>query len=96
MAVIMANQITSASIIQAMLETLKGMKQSQQPGEDFVEFFKNLSKLAERIDGSGPAPKNLALVIAATYLTCKVPDFRIKASQLHDEDRSNPVMAKLS
>jgi hypothetical protein len=69
MAVIMANQITSASIIQAMLETLKGMKQSQQPGEDFVEFSKNLLKLAEPIDGSGPAPKHLALVIAAMYLT---------------------------
>jgi hypothetical protein len=94
MAIIMAHQITSASIIQAMLEEIKGMKLNQQPAEDVVEFSKTLSELAERIEGSGPAPKNLAQVIAATYLSCEVLDFRIKASQLHDE--ANNISTKIT
>jgi hypothetical protein len=66
MAVIMAHQITSASFVQGMLEALKGAKLSQQPAEDVVELSKKLSELAARIEGSGPAPNNLAQVIAAT------------------------------
>jgi hypothetical protein len=63
MAIIMAHQITSASITQAILEEIKGMKLNEQAVDDVVKFSKKVSELAERIEGSGPAPNNLAQVI---------------------------------
>jgi hypothetical protein len=59
-AIIMAHQLTKASIIQAMLEEIKGIQQSQQPAKKIVDFSKKLSELAECIEGYKPAPKNLA------------------------------------
>ena len=90
-AVIRKKQYLNASSVRKMVDQLQGMKLISEPGQNVNTFANKILELANRIEGSGGAPADLALIVAGTFLGGTVQAFELKVLGLHDRLDEDPA-----
>jgi hypothetical protein len=83
--IIEAHQVVSASAVRVLVSELEKLNLNEVPAENVEDFSDSIMEKARVIQGTGQAPRDLCLIIAARYLKCSVLAFTLRATSIHDE-----------
>ena len=83
--IIEAHQVVSASAVRVLVSALEKLDLLEVPAENVEDFSDSIIEKARVIEGTGQAPRDLCLIIAARYLKCSVLAFKLRATSIHDE-----------
>lgn len=87
-------QQSSASSVRAKVKELTDMNLKSQPGQNVEVFGDRLIDLCRRIEGTGGAPRDLASLVAVTFIDSDVLPFNIEAMRMHNlVDKDPKAMA---
>ena len=78
-------QATSAQAVRDLVAELEKLSLEDEPGEDVTLFSNRVSDTCRKIDGSGLAPPDLALIVAKVMATSSVAKFQLTMDALYNE-----------
>ena len=83
MEIILHQQQLEDLAIQNLIDQLKGLKLPKELAQNVENHVKKVTKLAQQIEGSGAAPRDLTSLVAQTFLGAEVVGFNMEANRLH-------------
>ena len=83
MEIILHQQQLEDSAIWNLVDQLKRLKLSKEPAQNVENHVKKVTKLAQQIEGSRTAPRDLISLVAQTFLGAEVVSFNMEANRLH-------------
>jgi ribosomal protein L32 len=84
-AIVLSYQVTSSTVVQALVEELKTLRIRKIPGENVETLTKLVVDKAQRITGTGKQPDNFNMIIATCFLDSRSKQFEALANQLHGQ-----------
>jgi hypothetical protein len=71
-------QSSSASSWRAMVDALKAMRLSQEPGQNVDTFSDKISSYCRQLEGANKLPEDITVLLAECYMDCTVEAFKIQ------------------
>ena len=90
-AVVMHMQQINASSVRQLVKKLEALSLKKECEQNVLVFGDKVLELARRIDGTGMAPRDLNLLVAASFLHVDSFPFRIEATRMHREVDQKPL-----
>jgi Zinc knuckle len=84
-AIVQDAQVSTASMVQSLINQLKSLSLKHEPGQDVISFSNKVMEIARKLESTFIPVPNLEALILEPFTECDVEAFRTYATQLHLE-----------